>query len=67
MIFVSIFMCFGRLLPNITRKFIQNGYWQVEIQEKDKTKTVFQVATLGFYESTGCVLACAMQQQHSSA
>ena len=28
---------------------LRSGYWQVEIEEKDKSKTVFQVS-LGFYE-----------------
>ena len=29
---------------------LRSGYWQVEIEEKDKEKTAFQVGTLGFYE-----------------
>ena len=29
---------------------LRSGYWQVEIEEKDKSKTAFQVGSLGFYE-----------------
>ena len=29
---------------------LKSGYWQVELKEKDKAKTAFQVGTLGFYE-----------------
>jgi hypothetical protein len=29
---------------------LQSGYWQVEIEEKDKEKTAFRVGNLGFYE-----------------
>ena len=33
-----------------TKLDLRSGYWQVEINEKDKHKTAFQVGTLGFYE-----------------
>ena len=29
---------------------LKSGYWQLELKEKDKAKTAFQVGTLGFYE-----------------
>ena len=29
---------------------LRSGYWQVEIEEKDKEKTAFTVGKLGFYE-----------------
>ena len=29
---------------------LRSGYWQVEIEAKDKSKTAFQVGSLGFYE-----------------
>ena len=29
---------------------LKSGYWQVELKEKDKAKTAFQVGTLRFYE-----------------
>ena len=29
---------------------LKNGYWQVEIEESDKHKTVFSVPGVGFYE-----------------
>ena len=29
---------------------LKAGYWQVELEEKDKEKTAFQVGGLGFYE-----------------
>jgi hypothetical protein len=29
---------------------LRSGYWQVEIDEKDKHKTAFLVGNLGFYE-----------------
>ena len=29
---------------------LRSGYWQVEIKEKDKPKTAFQVGTLGSFE-----------------
>ena len=29
---------------------LRSGYWQVEIKEKDKHETAFQVGTLGFFE-----------------
>ena len=29
---------------------LKSGYWQVELKETDKSKTAFQVGSLGFYE-----------------
>ena len=28
----------------------KSGYWQLEVKESDKVKTVFQVGSLAFYE-----------------
>ena len=33
-----------------TKLDLRSGYWQVELREKDKQKTAFQVGTMGFYE-----------------
>ena len=33
-----------------SRLDLRSGYWQLEIKEEDKSKTTFQVGTLGFFE-----------------
>ena len=33
-----------------TKLDLRSGYWQVELRDTDKAKTVFQVGTMGFYE-----------------
>ncbi|XP_053389926.1 uncharacterized protein LOC128552882 [Mercenaria mercenaria] len=42
---------------------LKSGYWQVELDERDKEKTAFQVWGLGFYECNRMPLAYVTPQQ----
>ena len=47
--------------------YLKNGYWQIEIEELDKHKTVFQYQVLDSTNTIACTLDCVMHQVHSNS